>query len=191
VICSTLDDLEILIKSGKFRFDLFQRISGYTFTQPALRSRKEDIFPIIKAKLAGSRKIIFKEEAKKILENYNWPGNIRELLKFAEVISLNKSGVIKPEDVIEFAKNSTFRPNKALLDDYHYELIKKIGLKEFLDQFTREVVAKSLEANDNKARVAIKELGISSATFYRYIDKNDPTERLLMNTRMEHENELH
>jgi DNA-binding NtrC family response regulator len=185
VICATLDDLEILIKSGKFRFDLFQRISGYTFTQPSLRNRKEDIFPIIKAKLAGSRKIIFKEEAKKILENYNWPGNIRELLRFAEVISLNNSGVIKPEDVIEFAKSSTFKPKKDLLDDYHYELIKKIGLKEFLDQFTREVVAKSLEENGNKARQAIKELGISSATFYRYVDKEDSSASLLMSSKME------
>jgi DNA-binding NtrC family response regulator len=173
VICATLDDLEVLIKSGKFRFDLFQRISGYTFTQPALRDRKEDIFPIIKAKLSGSRKIIFREEAKKILENYNWPGNIRELLRFAEVISLNASGVIKPEDVLDFARNSNFKSTKSLLDDYHYGLIKKNGLKEFLDQLTREVVAKALEENEYKVRQAIKELGISSATFYRYMEKKE------------------
>lgn len=173
VICATLDDLEILIKSGKFRFDLFQRISGYTFTQPALRNRKEDIFPLIKGKLAGSRKIIFKEDAKKILEDYAWPGNIRELLRFAEVISLNNSGLIKAQDVVEFTKNSTFKAENGLLEDYHYALIKKIGLKDFLDQFTREVVVKALEENGNKARVAIRELGISSATFYRYVDKKE------------------
>ena len=46
VICATLDNLETLIKSGKFRFDLFQRISGYTFTQPSLRNRSEDILPL-------------------------------------------------------------------------------------------------------------------------------------------------
>ncbi len=171
VICATLDDLEVLIKSGKFRFDLFQRISGYTFTQPSLRNRKEDIFPLIKAKLAGSRKIIFKEEAKKILESYDWPGNIRELLRFAEVISHNSSGVIKAEDVVEFTKNSTFRAEAHLLSDNHYALIKKIGLKEFLEQFTKEVVAKSLVENGNRARGAIKELGISSRTFYRYMDR--------------------
>lgn len=191
VICATLDDLEILIKSGKFRFDLFQRISGYTFTQPALRNRKEDIFPIVKAKLAGSRKIIFKEDAKKILENYSWPGNIRELLRFADVISLNNSGVIRAEDVTEFTKNSTFKASKGLLEDYHYALIKEIGLKEFIDQFTREVVEKALEENNNKARAAIRELGISSATFYRYFDKNDSTEAFLMTTKMGQENELH
>jgi DNA-binding NtrC family response regulator len=191
VICATLDDLEVLIKSGKFRFDLFQRISGYTFTQPALRNRKEDIFPIIKTKLLGSRKIIFKEEAKKILENYPWPGNIRELLRFAEVISLNNSGVIRAEDVTQFTKNSTFKASNGLLEDYHYALIKKIGLKDFLDQFTREVVLKSLEENGNKARQAIKELGISSATFYRYIDKKDELGMPMVMQEREHYNELH
>ncbi len=191
VICATLDDLEVLIKSGKFRFDLFQRISGYTFTQPALRNRREDIFPIIKTKLLGSRKIIFKEEAKKILENYPWPGNIRELLRFAEVISLNNSGVIRAEDVTQFTKNSTFKASNGLLEDYHYALIKKIGLKDFLDQFTREVVLKSLEENRNKARQAIKELGISSATFYRYIDKKDELGMPMVMQEREHYNELH
>jgi two-component system nitrogen regulation response regulator GlnG len=190
VICATLDDLEILIKSGKFRFDLFQRISGYTFTQPALRNRTEDIFPIIKNKLSGSRKIIFKEEAKKILENYTWPGNIRELLRFAEVIALNSSGVVKAEDVVEFTKNSTYKAESGLLEDYHYALIKKIGLKEFLDQFTREVVARSLAENDNKARQSIKELGISSATFYRYIDRQQGGFMPLKNSK-EYMNELH
>jgi two-component system response regulator AtoC len=190
VICATLDDLEILIKSGKFRFDLFQRISGYTFTQPALRDRKEDIFPIIKSKLAGARKIIFKEEAKQILEKYQWPGNIRELLRFAEVISLNNSGVIKASDVIEFTKNSTFKAEKNLLEDFHYALIKKIGLKEFLDQLTREVVVKSLEENNNRARQAIKELGISSATFYRYVDKKKDFMPLAEQSGNEYQHEL-
>lgn len=171
VICATLDNLETLIRSGKFRFDLFQRISGYTFTQPSLRNRKEDIFPLLKTKLQSSRKIIFKEEAKKILESYSWPGNIRELFRFAEVISLNNSGLIKAEDVIDFTKKSTFKQSKPLLNDEQYAIIKKVGLREFLDMFSREVVARSLLENNNGARLAIKELQISSATFYRYNNK--------------------
>ena len=191
VICATLDDLEVLIKSGKFRFDLFQRISGYSITQPALRQRKEDIFPLIKMKLAGSRKIIFKEEAKRILEDYPWPGNIRELLRFAEVISLHNSGVIKAEDVVEFTKSSQFKVTKSLVEDHHYALIKQVGLKEFMELFSREVVAKALEENDNRARQAIKELGISSATFYRYAEKNENIGLPSMMKSKEYVNELH
>lgn len=192
VICATLDDLEILIKSGKFRFDLYQRISGFIFTQPSLRNRKEDIFPLLKMKLSGSRRLIFKEEAKNILENYEWPGNIRELLRFAEVISLSKSGVIKAEDVQAFTRSSNFKIDKKLLSDEHYEFIRQIGLKEFFDKFSREVVAKSLLENDGKARQAIKELRISSATFYRYQDK-DMAEVLgsVMKNNGGYEHELH
>ena len=191
VICATLDDLEFLIRSGKFRFDLFQRISGYTFTQPALRERKEDISLILKAKLAGSRKIIFKEEARSILETYSWPGNIRELFKFAELISLSKNGLIKAEDVLEFTENSSFnKPTKILYQD-QYDLIKKVGLKEFLDTLTREIMLKALEENDNKARQAISVLQISSATFYKYYDKDQNLKNHLPVAKREYFNELH
>ncbi len=190
IIFSTLDNLESLIKSGKFRFDLFLRISGYTFTQPSLRNRKEDILPLLKSKLNGSKKIIFKEEAKIILESYSWPGNIRELHKFAEVISLNNSGVIKAEDVTEFTKNSKFKSNKPLLSDDQYDLIRRVGLKEFLELFSREVVAKALTENNNGARLAIKELQISSATFYRYYDKEASESVKIIPRAKEFENEL-
>lgn len=190
VICATLDNLESLIKSGKFRFDLFQRISGYTFTQPSLRNRKEDILPLIKTKLQGSRKIIFKEDAKAILENYEWPGNIRELFRFSEVISLSNNGVIKAEDVIEFTRSSTFKRDRSLLNDDHYELIKKIGLKEFLDLFSREAIAKSLAENGNGARLAIKELKISSATFYRYYERETSKSLIPINNDLELQHEL-
>lgn len=190
VICATLDDLGVLIKSGKFRFDLYQRISGYTFTQPSLRNRKDDIFPILKAKLVGARKIIFKEDAKKILEGYDWPGNIRELLRFAEVISLSNSGVIKAEDVKSFTEESPFNREKPLLHDYHYDLIKKVGLKEFFEMLSREAVAQALEKNGNRARQAIAELGVSSATFYRYHEAKGPALKTSKHPIKEYEYEL-
>jgi DNA-binding NtrC family response regulator len=191
VVCATLDDLEVLIKSGKFRFDLFQRISGYTFVQPALRNRKEDIQQILKTKLSGSRKIIFKEEAKKILENYSWPGNIRELFKFAEIISLSNAGIIKAEDVEEFTKTSSFNEKKSILYQDQYDLIRKVGLKEFLDTLTREIMLKALEENDNKVRTAIKELQISSATFYKYYNKDQAARLNMPLQKQEYMNELH
>lgn len=175
VICATLDDLELLIKSGKFRFDLFQRISGYTFTQPALRNRREDILPILKKKLSGSRKIIFKEEARKVLEEYNWPGNIRELLRFADMMTLSDSGVINAGEVNDFIRNSSFKNQSSLLTDSHIQLIRTLGMKEFLDLLSREIVSEFLKENENRARQTISQLKISSATFYRYISKEDTT----------------
>lgn len=191
VICATLDDLESMIKSGKFRFDLFQRISGYTFTQPALRNRPEDILPLLKSKLQSSRKIIFKEEAKRVLESYEWPGNIRELSRFAEVISVSQSGVIKASEVESFMKSSQNMIQRKFLHPDQYELIKKMGLREFLDVFSRQVIEMALSENDGKARKAISELQISSATFYKYYDKDSLNPILMKPQQTEHEYGIH
>jgi DNA-binding NtrC family response regulator len=175
VICATLDDLEALIRERKFRFDLFQRINGFTFKQPALRDRKEDIIPLLKSKLSSSRKVIIKEDAKKILESYKWPGNIRELFRFSEVISLSDSGLIKADHVQEFTGNTDFNSKEDILLDHQYRMIQKIGLREFLELISRQAVKRSLQENNEAVR-AISELGISSSTFYKYYDRGPSKE---------------
>ncbi|MGE3607942.1 MAG: sigma-54-dependent transcriptional regulator [Bacteriovoracaceae bacterium] len=179
IICATLDDLSILIKNGKFRFDLYQRMSGYAFQLPALRNRKEDIFSLLKSKLSTSRRIIFKEDAKREILNYSWPGNIRELFKFAEVISYSESGVIRSEQVRDFTHHSKPNETGKLLEDHHYSLIRQFGLKHFLDLISQEAVERSLIENQNQARKAIAELQISSATFYK-LQANDRSPHLLI-----------
>ena len=119
-----------------------------------------------------------------------WPGNIRELLRFAEVISLNNSGVIRAEDILELTKGSSFKHEKALVTDDHYDLIKRIGLREFLDMFSREVIAKCLVENKNKVRKSITELQISSATFYRYHEREASEPSMMIPSREEYAHEL-
>src|SRR5690606_37400231 len=133
IICATLDNLEVLIKSGKFRFDLFQRISGFTFIQPALRQRKEDIFPLLRNKLNGARKIIFKEEAKVALEAHNWPGNIRELMRLAEILTHSGVGVVRRHEVEEFIQSRQFGQETKCLEDHQYSLIREMGLRNFIE----------------------------------------------------------
>lgn len=177
VICATLDDLESLIRTGKFRFDFFQRITGFTFKQPSLRERKEDIIPLIKSRLVHSRKIIIKEDAKEILENYQWPGNIRELVRFTEIISLADSGVIKTEQVKDFLNHSNFNDPKILLTDEQYEMIKKNGLRDFLESLSKEIVGRSIKENKEAVK-AIAELQISSSTFYKYYKRGQSDDNL-------------
>lgn len=174
VITATLDDFGDLIQKGKFRFDLFQRINGYSFTQPSLKDRQEDIIPLLKSKLDGTRKIIIKKEAEDIFKNHNWPGNIRELVRVAELILHSDSGIIKSDLALELTDSSQVSATEVdtLLTDMHYKLIEKMGMRNFLDLLSKEIVLKALDSNNGKATKAIKELGISSATFYKYFDKN-------------------
>jgi DNA-binding NtrC family response regulator len=172
VISATLDNLEAKIRTGKFRFDLFQRISGYTMTQPKLSDRKEDILPFLKNKLQGKRKILFKEEARKFLETYQWPGNLRELSNFAELISQSESSVIQLDEVKAFLRISKVQSATSLLTDEQYNRIKEVGLREFMDQLSMEIMEMALEENQHVATKAIAELKISTATFYKYSRKD-------------------
>ncbi len=94
VIAATNKDLLELTDKGKFREDLYYRLSTVPIRVPALRDRKEDI-PLLFRKFAvdfaeryKTAPVQLDEEAKNLLINYTWPGNVRELKNIAEQISV-------------------------------------------------------------------------------------------------------
>lgn len=94
VIAATNVDLPNAVKNGKFREDLYYRISTIPISIPPLRERKEDI-PLLFRKFAADfaekyrmPAIRLTEDAVQALENYGWPGNIRQLKNITEQISI-------------------------------------------------------------------------------------------------------
>ncbi|HTI91092.1 MAG TPA: sigma-54 dependent transcriptional regulator [Puia sp.] len=94
VIAATNKDLLELTDKGKFREDLYYRLSTVPIRVPSLRDRKEDI-PLLFRKFAvdfaeryKTAPVQLDEEAKNLLINYAWPGNVRELKNIAEQISV-------------------------------------------------------------------------------------------------------
>jgi len=94
VIAATNKDLRELTEKGKFREDLYYRLSTVPIRVPSLRDRKEDI-PLLFRKFAvdfaeryKTAPVQLDEEAKNLLINYAWPGNVRELKNIAEQISV-------------------------------------------------------------------------------------------------------
>jgi transcriptional regulator with PAS, ATPase and Fis domain len=94
VIAATNKDLLQLVQQGKFREDLYYRLSTVPIRVPALRDRKEDIY-ILFRKFASDFSDKYKassvqldEDAKNLLINYPWAGNVRELKNIAEQISV-------------------------------------------------------------------------------------------------------
>jgi two-component system, NtrC family, response regulator AtoC len=85
LICSSARDLELEVRSGRFREDLYYRISGVCLRLPPLRQRKEDIpylvtFFLRKFAREFSRPVpILSAETHQLFQDYGWPGNIREL----------------------------------------------------------------------------------------------------------------
>ena len=109
VIAATNKDLMQLVQQGKFREDLYYRLSTVPIRVPALHDRKEDIHILFRkfaADFADKYKtasVQLDEEAKNLLINYPWPGNVRELKNIAEQISvLSQDKNITAKDLNKF-----------------------------------------------------------------------------------------
>jgi DNA-binding NtrC family response regulator len=123
IIAATNVNLEESIKKNKFREDLFYRLNTVPIQVPALKDRKEDIYMLFrKFVLDFSEKyridpIQIDATSKQILEQYSWPGNIRELKNFAEQISiLSEKRNLNLEDLVKMFPNLTKRNLPALSD---------------------------------------------------------------------------
>ncbi|MEO0341179.1 MAG: sigma-54 dependent transcriptional regulator [Bacteroidota bacterium] len=108
IIAATNVDLQERIQKGKFREDLFFRLNTITINVPALRERDEDIYLLFRrfvvdfAEKYRSAPVKLDERARLVLQNYQWPGNIRELKNVAEKVSvLAEDRNINAEQLIE------------------------------------------------------------------------------------------
>jgi len=106
IISATNQNIEELIKNNKFREDLYYRLSTIPIKIPPLRERKNDILPIAEEILKNSIKEfqieekILSKEAKEALLEYNWPGNIRELINVIKrAVILSEGKEIKEKDL--------------------------------------------------------------------------------------------
>jgi len=94
IVAATNRDLMELSYKGKFREDLYYRLSTVPIKVPALRERKEDIHLLFRkfsadfAEKYRSKPVVLEPDALNILQNYSWPGNIRQLKNIAEQLSV-------------------------------------------------------------------------------------------------------
>lgn len=135
IIAATNKDISEAVKRGEFREDLFYRINVVTIRIPPLRDRREDILMLachfldkFSHELGKSVKYI-DDRAMKLLHDYEWPGNIRELQNIIErAVLITETDTILPEHLPEGLKVSSFFPtesiNRALsIEDYTKEFI--------------------------------------------------------------------
>ncbi len=110
IIAATNVDLNEKIRKNKFREDLYYRLNTVPIRVPALHERREDIHILFRkfaTDFAGkyhTDPIRLNEEGIKLLENYRWPGNIRELRNLVEQCSvLSEEQVISAEDLLSIS----------------------------------------------------------------------------------------
>ncbi|MCH8474889.1 MAG: sigma-54 dependent transcriptional regulator [Opitutales bacterium] len=106
LVVATNRNLAQMVKKGDFREDLFYRLNVVKIPMPPLRDRKDDIPVLIEhfikhyAKENGLPRVRVEAETMKVLQNYRWPGNIRELRNFAEnAVILHRGEKLTPYDL--------------------------------------------------------------------------------------------
>ncbi len=106
VIAATNVDLDERVRKGKFREDLFYRLSTVPIKVPALKDRRDDIFVLFRkfatdfAEKYRMKPVQLDDVAVRVLESYRWPGNIRELKNVAEQLSvLSENREISAENI--------------------------------------------------------------------------------------------
>ena len=173
LIAATNEDLFALAAKGLFRMDLLQRLCGSVITLKPLRQRMDDLWMLIKHLPAGPRRLSFTQEAKALITQHSWPGNIRELRRFHEHCMTALSGRIDETVVSEFImkKSST---QASVLPEGLTELALSFGLEELTEKIREHVIREVLNRNDGHSIKTMKMLGVSTRQFYKYNRPEQP-----------------
>ncbi len=167
VLAASNQNLREQIAAGRFRDDLFYRLSVIPIEVPALRQRKEDVPLLVEHFIKlfsgenGKRLKTISVEALAYFLSYDWPGNVRELRNMVErLVIMAPHDVISPEDL-----PPPLRPREAGASGE--ESHKEKTLKEAREAFERAYILAELRAHDwNMTRTAEK-LGIERSHLYR------------------------
>jgi len=118
VIAATNVDVYEAVKAGKFREDLYYRLNTVPLRIPPLRDRKEDIYLLFRKFSADftdkyrSPALQLDESAQKVLANYSWPGNVRQLKNVAEQLAvLERDRTITGEILLNYMPQEAGRSN--------------------------------------------------------------------------------
>jgi len=158
VISATNRDLELAVRDGRFREDLFYRLNVITIRLPPLRDRYQDLERIAKRQLeffaqrGGKQFLGFTPAALDAMRSYQWPGNLRELRNLIErAVILGNGDQIDMDDLTEIVQTRA-----------ELRLGGKVTLEEIENEHMRRVISNSRTVDE-----AASVLGVDPATLYR------------------------
>ena len=177
VIAATNRDAEDEVRQGRFRQDLLYRLNAVTIHLPALRERREDIRPLAKHFVertlgADPRPLGFSKEALWMLENYDWPGNIRELENAIVRAAALCDQVVRPEDLPERVRRSF----KSIGKEANGMRAEQVGDDEVilpLSEVERRHIMRVLSRTGGNKQAAARILGIDRTTLQRKLERYD------------------
>ncbi|MCA0916597.1 MULTISPECIES: sigma-54 interaction domain-containing protein [Halomonas] len=164
IVAATHVNLDLAVKEGRFREDLYHRLNVLQVKVPALREHSEDIeilarffFERFSSEKASCLKG-FSREALSVMQRYHWPGNVRELInRVRRAMVMCENRLIQPED-LGIERRGLNR--------------HQMTLEEVREEAERDALLSALGRNKYRVNAAAKELGVSRVTIYRLLDKH-------------------
>lgn len=171
IIAATNRNLEQMVDEGKFREDLYYRLSVVPIHVPPLRERRDDVIPMIwhflekfNNQFKTNKQI--ESEALKALERYDWPGNVRELENTIErLIVLTHNDLIKINDLPEYIGS-----DEVLKTPSDIIVPNLMPLKDAVEEVEKQIIMKTLQKYSTTREVA-SALGVSQPTIVRKMKK--------------------
>ena len=164
VIAATNSNIEKLVRDGKFREDLYYRLSVLTIFPPPLREKRDDIEILVKHLIEKINLILHKnvrkipESVMEMLKQHEWKGNVRELENtLMQAIVLSKGDVIEKENIL-------------LRTTPDIDNLSLVGSNVTIEELEKKHIYMILEKCGWDMKRACEILGISKATIYRKIE---------------------
>ncbi len=181
LIAATHRDLPKRIEEGKFREDLYYRLSVFPIEIAPLRDRPEDVAPLVsefirRLEAEQSVSLRISEDAMKLLENYAFPGNVRELANLIERLA-----VVRPNGFVTAADLPWPISSDEPSTESDAEIVSAevsplpslppdgVDLKQYLASIEQDMIHRALEESDGVVQRAAQLLGIGRTTLVEKI----------------------
>ncbi|MCK8059176.1 MULTISPECIES: sigma-54 dependent transcriptional regulator [unclassified Fusibacter] len=165
IITATNKDLEVMVKEGSFREDLYYRLNVIPLHMPSLRERQDDFETLVQTFLVhisnfyGTPIKSIQPKAMELLKSYNWPGNVRELENIIErLVVISEGQVIGITDLPDKITQSTTPVQPTILLD----------AKDSIEEHT---IKNALNQTNGNITKAASLLGISRRSLHRKLNK--------------------
>ena len=176
IICATNRMLATEVNEGRFREDLYYRLSVVQMELPALRRRRDDVPLLVKKFLAdlhgpaAMETLADYDRTMEVLKRHDWPGNVRELRNLIEVASYSER---RPLDLSAFLSLGRLRASRKAEPETAYATDKpfKDAKNELIEGFEKVYLQELLTRNRSNVSQSAREAGIERAYLQRLIRK--------------------
>jgi len=173
VVCATHRNVNELIQEGTFREDLYYRISEITLDLPAVRDRAGDALVIAQSLLKSLSKqldrpgLSFCDDAISAIENYAWPGNVREMInKIKRSVIMADGKRITADDLqLPLSTDNTYNTYNTDASE------SQLNLRKVRESAERAAIVQALRTSNFNMAQASRLLGVTRPTLYNLTDK--------------------